>query len=389
MSDEDRLRPPWRPPPWWADAVGVWLASRVGLLVMSLVAAWTVQSHDVAAVPSLQDLWNHWDVGLFQRAAAHGWFGHGSDPNQAVDFPGFPLLLRAVHLVVPDWIVAGLLISALAGVATSVALYRLAADEDPASGVDGRSRSGQRAVCYLVLFPYAVFLFAGYSEGLFLAFATTGWWAARRERWLAASLLAAGAAATRVTGLAFALAVVAQYLVANHHRRRWRLLDRRAPLLALPALPVLGYLLYLHAYTGRWDAYTVAQQRGWGRSLATPWDGWRTTFAAATAPHQPAAYAWFWRAELAAAVVGLVLTVVLVRQRRWGEATFVGANLLMMTCTSYYASGVRAVLVWFPLYLLLARLTRHRAWLHGALVWLMGPAMVAVSVAFVGGSWID
>jgi hypothetical protein len=56
-------------------------------------------------------------------------------------------------------------------------------------------------VLYLVLSPYAVFLFAGYSEALFLACALWGWLCARREQWVPAALLVAAAASVRVSGL--------------------------------------------------------------------------------------------------------------------------------------------------------------------------------------------
>lgn len=363
---------------WWWPPLGLWLGSRVAMVVLSVSAAWVVQSRQVGAIPSLRDLWNQWDVVLFQRAAEHGWFARGSDPHQAVDFPGLPLLLRLVHVVVRDWVVAGIVISLLAGVATALALHLLATDE-------GGARSGDRAVLYLVLFPYAVFLFPGYSEGLFLAFATCAWLAARREQWVAAAFLCAGATATRVTGLAFMLGLIVDYAV-----RRRPLLDwRGAVLVGVPSLPVVYYELYLHAHTGRWDAYSQAQRLGWGRVFATPWDGWRATWHSAFNPNQSAAYGWFWRAELLAAVVGVVLAVVLFVERRWGEGTYVGANVVLMTSTNYYASGVRAVLVWFPLYLLLARLVRRREWLHGVLVTVMAPLMAVITVGFVNGSWID
>jgi hypothetical protein len=390
---------------WWAVPAGVWLASRIALVILTFAAGWTVQSHQVGAAPSFSDLWDRWDVVLFRRAAQYGWFSPQSDPHQAVDFPGFPLVLRVVHPLIGSWVIAGIVISAVAGLATSIALHRLAAEEEPAGSSLRSSVAGRRAVLYVALFPYAVFLFAGYSEGLFLAFATTSWLAARHDRWLLAAGLAAGAAATRVTGLAFAVALVVEYLTSHRRSARagggstagplWSLaglrglIDRRFPALALPAVPVVAYLAYLHHHTGRWDAYTQAMRLGWGRTFASPLDGWRTTWAAAFAQHQSTAYAWFWRGELLAVVVGVALTFVLLRQRRWGEATYVGLTLAMMSATNYYASGIRAVLVWFPLYLLMARLANGRVWLHNAFVWVMAPLMAAISIGFIGGAWID
>ncbi|MFD2356882.1 mannosyltransferase family protein [Nonomuraea ferruginea] len=87
-----------------------------------------------------------------------------------------------MHLVVPDWSAAGLIVSLVAGAVAMVALARLAEHE---------GAQGWMAVLGLVLFPAAVFLSAGYSESLFLAFAIPAWLAARQGRWPAAAALAA------------------------------------------------------------------------------------------------------------------------------------------------------------------------------------------------------
>ncbi len=83
-----------------------------------------------------------------------------------------------MHLLVPHWTAAGLLVSLVAGAVAAVALARIAALHLPGS------RAGGRAALFLLVSPCAVFLAAGYSEALFLALALPAWLAARRQRWL-------------------------------------------------------------------------------------------------------------------------------------------------------------------------------------------------------------
>ena len=360
-------------------ALPIWLGSRLAVLLASLAAVRVIHTGPADRVPSLLDAWYHWDTALFIKVAQYGYLSPAYPDHTEVDFPGLPLVLRAVHLVVRNWIVSGLLISVVAGVATSMALWQLAEDD--------RRGSGRIAVAALVVFPYAVFLFAGYSEGLFLGFAVPAWLAARRQRWLLASVLGAGATSTRVTGIAFGLALAVEYLVQQ--RRAGGLLDRQAPWLVLPAVPVIGYVVYLHARTGHWDAYTRAQKAGWGRSFAAPWTAWSNTWHQALNLHQGSDYLWYWRAELCAALIGVLLTAVLIRDRRWGEATFVSVNLLVMTSTSYFASGVRGVLVWFPLYLLASRALLRRPHAQLLLLCTSAPLMLALTGGFVSGAWLD
>ncbi|MHB2022184.1 MAG: hypothetical protein ACYCO3_02450, partial [Mycobacteriales bacterium] len=137
-----------------------WGATRVGVAFASFAAAWTLLPNAPGFVPSFLSLWNHWDVGLFVKIARWGYLGypnHYPDKGIVAFFPGEPLLLRGVHAVVGSWIGAGLVISAVAGAVAMVALGRLAT-------LDGGPQVGHRAVTYLLLSPYAVFLVAGYSE---------------------------------------------------------------------------------------------------------------------------------------------------------------------------------------------------------------------------------
>src|SRR4051794_7830850 len=179
------------------DAVVTWVASRVAVALIALAASWTVAETTAGHVTSWLAGWDRWDTGLFVKIARFGYDGrpaHYDDKGVVAFFPGEPLVLRVVHAVVRDWVASGLVISAVAGAVACIALARLGELESDA-------QTGSRAVLFLVLSPFAVFLAAGYSEALFLAFALPAWLAAGRGRWAAAGLLGAAASTVRVTGL--------------------------------------------------------------------------------------------------------------------------------------------------------------------------------------------
>jgi len=358
-------------------ALGVWLASRVVVVVLTVGGTWLLSGVRGTGTDGFLQRWDRWDVGLFRKVAEFGYDGYPQDyPDRGIEafFPGAPLALRAVHLVVPDWTAAGLLVSLVAGAAASIALGRLAALEGlPAS----------RAVLYLVLSPYAVFLFAGYSEALFLAFALWGWLAARQERWVLAGLLVAGAATVRISGLFLACGLVVQYLVAHRGRPR-----ANAAALAAPFLAIAAYFAYLWSLTGDWSRWTDAQGEGWGRELTAPWDAFGTTFSAARNLEQGAEYVWSFGAEIIAVAVGLVITSVLLARRRWGEATYVGLSVTALATSTYYLSVGRATLLWWPLFLLLAAAAQRRPWVHPAYVALSAPLMALLVLTFTSGRWV-
>jgi hypothetical protein len=104
--------------PWWrlrrTDllALGVWGGSRVVMLAISL-AVLASQSGT-----SWLNLWQRWDWDRYLTIAEYGYTsgkGPAYDSDIVAFFPGYPVVLRAVHFAVRNWVVSGLLISLLAG----------------------------------------------------------------------------------------------------------------------------------------------------------------------------------------------------------------------------------------------------------------------------------
>jgi hypothetical protein len=365
------------------EALPIWLASRLAVGMLGLGGAWALSGRDARNIPSWLEIWQHWDADLFVKVARYGYPPTAAYADRTeVDFPAMPIAVRVMHAVTGNWTVAGLLVSLIAGGVAACALYHLAAGE---SGPE----AGRRAVLYLVCFPYAVFLFAGYSEALFLAFATTSWVFARKQRWREAGLLAAGASFTRILGLCLAAGLAVEYLHVTWGTRGFREVFRpRVLWLGAPLVSAGLFVVYLHERTGHWDAYQRAQEAGWHRHTASLVDGFRTVLGQANNGHQAGQYAWSWRAEMLAVLGGGVLAVVLLCLRRFGEATFVGTSAVLLGAQNYYASSVRAALVWFPLYLLLAKVSVRREWAHRVVIAVSAPLMAVFVLTFNQGGWV-
>jgi hypothetical protein len=346
-------------------ALRTWFTTRLGVLSVSLTVAAIWSYGDLK--DSFLERWTQWDVDLFVEIAKYGYRGdpgHPPDAGLPAFFPGFPLLIRGLHYVIPSWELCPLLISLGAGAIAMVALARL-----------GGEGTGPKAVVALLLSPYAVFLFAGYSETLFLAFALPGWLLARQRRWEAATLCAAGASCVRVTGIFFTVALIVEFCCRD---RRWP----SAPWLAIPFMPVAAYTVYQWRRTGDWLAWQHAQKEGWGRSMAWPWDAFRTTWQAAFGAHNQ--FTGAFRVELVAAVAGVALTGWLLARRRWPEAVYVGLPLASLLTSAFYLSIGRATLLWWPLWLGIGAL-RRPAYL--VVILLFVPLLVEEIVLFTAGSW--
>ncbi len=203
-----------------------------------------------------------------------------------------------------------------------------------------------------------------------------------------AGVLGALSATVRITGLFLGIALLVEHLVARR-RAGQQLVDLETAWLAGPFLATAGYFAYLHHLTGDWLAWVHAQAaEPWTRHLTLPWHAFSATLSAARDVTQPAPYAWAFGQEIVAVAVGLVLTVVLVRRRRWGETAYVGLQVLAFALSSFYLSVGRGTLLWFPLWILLARASLRRAWVHRAYLTVAPALMVTYVVAFTGGGWV-
>jgi hypothetical protein len=256
----------------WSRAA-IWAAALFALFVFvpnrhPRAARWDDPSltHDLGAVT---DVWARWDSVWFLRIAEHGY--NTASGAASAFYPFYPATVAALGRVLfGHYVLAGILISLAAAFGSFLLLHRLAEER---LGADG----ARRAVLYLAVFPFALFLQAVYSESLYLLLTLAAFVLAERRRFLLAGGAAGLALLTRPTGVALlpALALLA-----------WRERDRLRALASLAAAPLLfaAYPLYLWQAEGDPWAFVHAQ-RIWSRHLSPAgplggiWDGLRAGWA--------------------------------------------------------------------------------------------------------------
>jgi hypothetical protein len=368
----------WRPTAQTREVLGWWLLTRAALFVLSISAP--LLFNRGSDYPNVWRAWLQWDVWHLNAVAEFGYNqGEPSGAPLAAFFPGFPLLVRIVSWTGIGYVAAGIVVSAVASAVAGVYLARLAQYEFPElKGI------GPNAAMIWYCAPVGVFLAAGYTEALFCAFAFPGWLAARQGRWARAAIFVALASTVRVSGIFLAFALVVEFLTSK--KRDWPSM----PWLALPAVPVLGFMAYLKQIHGSWFAWQEAQEKGWAREFTWPWTSLVHTFEAASKGHFAADrsdWTWMFRAELVALFIGLLLLVWLVWRRSWGEAAWVAATVGAFSTSFWIYSLTRATLLWWPLWIGLAVMARRKPWL-GRLYFALAVPLAAIWAAgFFTGRW--
>jgi hypothetical protein len=223
-----------------------WLSRRVGYgtaysLLIYLATRMAVALGVITAYLLHQRLTWHrvltvYDASWYQRIAIYGYGRHlrlvlphvaGARYSPWAFYPGYPLLIRALHDVtqIRYDTAAFLLALVLAGLAVR-AVYALGEAYGGASVARG-------SVVLFAGWPGSAAMNLPYSEGLFIAAAAASLAALLRKRWLLAGVLGAVATLTRAIGLAL---VVAAVVVAV---REWRVNHDRAAVVA-PLLTAAG-----------------------------------------------------------------------------------------------------------------------------------------------------
>ena len=354
----------------------IWLLSRCAVLALTWPAISIFKGSAKASGPWLS-VWQNWDAVRLQSIAQYGYFGPAGHaiPNQIAFFPGFPIVLAAVHLIVRQWTVSGLLVSFIAGGVAVVALGRLA-------DLDYEPGTGSRATLFLVASPAAIFLAAAYTESLFLAVALCCWLAARHGRWALAVLLAGAACVIRVNGL-FLCAALAVEIVRAGQGRRIRSLATFIPALA----PLAGYELYLRLKTGDWLAWQHSEMAGWQRTITNPLTTFKTAWTAGFGREFAAPINFVFQLEILAVLIGVITTIVLLWHRRWPEAVYAGLTIAALATSVWYESVPRALLQLWPLWCGLAVAAARRAWVGQLYLALSVPISAAIGLLFLSGNW--
>jgi hypothetical protein len=359
-------------------ALGYWVLAHLVLFLLAYTAAW-VGSSTTAHLPLLGGF-QHWDAVLLTNIAGHGYFGSGSIAHNVAFFPGYPLALAVVHVVVRNWVASGLLLTFVSGSFAVVSLSRLA--------------GSARAALYLTTVPVAVFLTVGYSESLFLAFAIPAWSAGRAGRWRRCGMLATLAAFTRPDGLFLlsALAVMALACPTGEGRPGEPRSRTRATLAALSgvAIGLIGpgiYELHISVHTGRWSAWADANQAGWDLHYVGPLQAWKTSYWGAFGHTYGAEFGFMEQLEICCLAAMLVAALVFALRRRWPEAVYLGLAVIGLGTQTWYQTVPRSMLVMFPIWIALARFTRTRPWAHAAYLGLSGSLAAVIGVLYLGGAW--
>ncbi len=379
------------------------LAQICGLYFFSrlLVVGAVVLAHQVilpgpfaAASRSWVERLVQWDSNWYLEIVTDGYKFDPHGASSVAFYPLYPYLIRVLWWAGLPPQVAGYAVSHAALFGACLYLWRLAALETRSTTV------ANLAVTFLVLSPGAMWFGMIYTESLFLLTTVACLFAARRGRWVEATLWGYAAAITRTPGL-----LLAGFLVLEAAQQWWEARRSQVPLAAdspqagmvaprraWPSLfarlalagtgPVLGqltFLIFLQVRFGDWHAQQRTMTAGWfAGGPRWPW----------TALIQE----WRWLDPIYTLLADPLLAVVLAAGvasfwtlRRWGYPALVLTLSTLYLVSTNGDSLLRYLSTAAPVYLVLAQAARRSRLLETVIVGSSVGIMVLLTVLLASG----
>jgi hypothetical protein len=240
-------------------------------------------------------------------------------------------------------------------------------------------------VLLFALFPSSLFLWAFYSEGLFIALGAGAVWADKRDRrWLAAALMVP-IGATRSVGILIPAVIILARIIRQRRVDRWAVAYAAAGSVGLVAT-----LAMMKAQVGDPLAF-MKVQKDWGRSLSMPWttvlQGYHNLWPRRGTVMVPALVARNFDLWAVAIVVAAVAYAAWSRRDRFPMETWMLglAMIVLPLCSSVLASFNRFVFADWIIYPVFASAIGRlpKWWRIGAMVAIAVPLLLT-SYALIG-----
>lgn len=222
--------------------------------------------HGIQPVPPgvanyLLGVWQRVDTIWYIKIAMQG---YAKGDGTTVFFPLYPVLTRLVgYMTFGHHLLAGMIVSNLAYFFALVYLYKLAE-------LEFDSEVALHTLILLSVFPTAFFFLAAYTESLFLLFAVSAFYYARKGTWLPASIMGLLAALTKQLGLLLFLPLLYEYMA----ERKFKFQSVRWNVLFLLLIPTgtIAFLLFRSLCVGDALLITETYRTQWGVHAARPWN---------------------------------------------------------------------------------------------------------------------
>lgn len=312
--------------------------------------------------------WTRWDSRHYIDVAAYGYSSAVENGEHLflVFYPLLPWLLRAMHALIGDYRLCGLLLDTFCFCVGSVYFYRLTEREYG-------SEAAKNALILLAVFPFGFFFGAVLTESLFFSLSAMFLYYLRSHKWPAVAALGFLACLTKTQGCILAFAVAAELLVSEKGfqllwEKKWKEFGKRIlrPGIICSAM-VLGSVVYLgiNRYVeGNCLQFLYYQKNHWNNAFCPLWKTIGYLLEYGFGNGNLSLRFSIWLPELILFAVWIGWIVYGIKNRLPAAYMIYLIVLFLLTYSStWLLSGGRYALCTLPGFMLMGEwLTRHEKW---------------------------
>ncbi|EKD46373.1 MAG: hypothetical protein ACD_68C00007G0001 [uncultured bacterium] len=250
-------------------------------------------------------------------------------------------------------------------------------------------KAGGRVILLMLFFPFSFFFISVYTEALFLFLIVAAFYFARKQKWLASSLFALFASACRPIGFLLIIPLFWEYFQQKNYK--FKEIGRQAWWLLLAPFGLFSYMFYLGFKFGH-PLLFIKAENIWSRSpdasLFNLWGVFKTyghDFWQVLTTGQ--AYFLANSFDLVVWLVFAVLAIVAFVKLRPAYGVLMILLLSAGAITGTLISSTRFVIVLFPAYLVLAKLTKSETAFSLTLA-LSAIFLGLFAIMFTSGYWV-
>lgn len=310
----------------------------------------------------------NWDGGHYLGIAKNDY-----NLDQFVFFPLYPILINLISRITGDFLSAGLLISFVSIILAANLFYRLII-------MDFGNKYAQKSLLALLLFPLSFHFLTVYTESLFLLLTVATFLFARRKKYLLATICAALASATRITGLATVLSLILPlYLTEGINRKNWMVM--------LSPLGLVIYCFYLYMMTGDPFYFIKAESTFWQGGLVLPGSALLFSFKQLFVDFSSVLDNFRNFLDLSFSLFGILVVWQVFRKLSLDYIIFSVVALILPMFSPTIVAMPRYLLTIFPIFIVLSFFKNQYLIFFYQLI--SGMLLAIYAFLFIGGYWVS
>lgn len=359
---------------------------RVLIYLFSLIYMYITSDANTFAASDFITTWKRWDAPNYIEIAQNGYGKWESEGRHLylVFFPLYPWLLRIVHLFVPNWEVACLVLSSLSYAIGCCFFYATISAEYSKS-------IAYKSLILLSVFPFSFFFGAMMTESLFFCTISMGFYFIRKHNWLAVGLVGILCALCRIQGVIIMGVAGVEFLITYpffqmYREKRikefFRAVFTKGIFLLLAPIGNLIYLYINYRVEGNPFQFSVYQYENWYHKTTWFTNCLQEILTNLRNPETTNTLIMsIWLPELICFVLAIALLIYGLKRHPLKYTAFLLVYTLINYSVTFLISGGRYMNCAFPIFMIGGEiLDRHPKWFP----WVVALSTMIMTIYMVG-----